>query len=58
MVLKVEGRQKAMWEESWEPVWALRGSSKEVFTAFPATIKSSSWGPSPIMQISEDIIVL
>ena len=30
-VLKVEGEQKAMWEESWEPVWALRGSSMEVF---------------------------
>lgn len=41
-VLKVEGEQKAMWEESWEPVWALRGSSMEVFPAFPDTMKPSS----------------
>lgn len=42
---EVERKQKAMWKESWEAVWAFRGSSTEVFTAFSAAMKPSSWSP-------------
>ena len=58
---KVEGEQ-AMWEEeSWEAEWkksgALEGLETRSSLLLPAPTKPSSWGPSPITQVPEHIIV-
>lgn len=53
----MERKQKAMWKESWEAVWAFRGSSTEGLHCFLSRYEAQLLGPSsPITRVPEDII--